>query len=143
VPIARLNRKTLQLLADSRVGEAGVLLQHKYWTGSYYLTGLGVECALKACLSRAIERHDFPDKGFINKAYTHKLEELAKLDGELWVQLNDEINADANLRDNWRTVRQWDDEKRYGVVEEVEAMSLYSATTEPGSGMLEWIRRRW
>ena len=26
-----------------------------------------------------MERHDFPDKSFINKAYTHKLEELAKL----------------------------------------------------------------
>jgi hypothetical protein len=59
------------------------------------------------------------------------------------VQLNDEINVDATLRDNWRTVRQWDDENRYGVVKEAEAMSLYSATTEPVSGMLEWIRRRW
>jgi hypothetical protein len=81
VPIARLNRETLQLFADSRVEEAGVLLQHKYWTGAYYLTGLGVECALKACLARAVQQHDFPDKGFINRAYTHNLEELAKLDG--------------------------------------------------------------
>jgi hypothetical protein len=143
VPIARLNRETLQLLADGRVGEARVLLQNKYWTGAYYLVGLSVECALKACLARAVHEHDFPDKGFINKAYTHKLEELAKLDAELWVQLNDEISADAKLRDNWRTVRQWDDEKRYSVVQEVEATSLYSATTEPGSGVLEWIRRRW
>lgn len=143
MPIARLNRETLQLLADTRVEEAGVLLQHEHWTGAYYLTGLGVECALKSCLARAVRQHDFPDKSFINKAYTHTLEELAKLDGELWVRLNDEIDMDAALRDNWRTVRQWDDEKRYGVVEEAEAKSLYSATTEPVSGMLEWIRRRW
>jgi hypothetical protein len=143
VPIARLNRETLQLLADSRIGEAQVLLQHKHWTGAYYLTGLGVECALKACLARAVQQHDFPDKSFINKAYTHNLEELAKLDGELWVQLNDEISVNSTLQDNWRTVRQWDDEKRYKVVEEAEAMSLYSATTEPVSGMLEWIRGRW
>jgi hypothetical protein len=143
VPIARLNRGTLQLLADSRVQEAEVLLQHRYWTGAYYLTGLGVECALKACLARAVERHDFPDKGFINRAYTHKLEELAKLDGELWVRLNDEISADATLRNNWSTVRQWDDEKRYETVAEPAAMFLYAATTEPVSGVLEWIRRRW
>jgi hypothetical protein len=143
VPIARLNRETLQLLAQSRLEEAGVLLQHRHWTGAYYLTGLGMECALKSCLARAVQKHDFPDKSFINKAYTHRLEELAKLDGELWVRLNDEIDEDAALRDNWRTVRQWDDEKRYGVVEEVEAKSLYAATTEPVSGMLEWIRRRW
>ena len=119
------------------------MLQHKYWTGAYYLTGLGVECALKACLARAVERHDFPDKGFINRAYTHKLEELAKLDGELWVRLNDEISIDATLRNNWSTVRQWDDEKRYETVAEAVAMSLYAATTEPVSGVLEWIRRRW
>jgi hypothetical protein len=143
VPIARLNRETLQLLADSRVGEAGVLLQHKYWTGAYYLTGLGVECALKARLALAVQRHDFPDKRFMDQAYTHNLEKLAKLDGELWVQLNNEIDVDATLRDNWRTVRQWDDERRYGVVEEAEARSLYSATTDPVSGMLGWIRRRW
>ena len=142
MPIARLNRGTLQLLADSRVQEARVLLQHKYWTGAYYLTGLGVECALKACLARAVERHDFPDKGFINRAYTHKLEDLAKLDGELWVRLNDEISVDATLRNNWSTVRQWDDEKRYETVAETVAMSLYAATTEPVSGVLEWIRRR-
>jgi HEPN domain-containing protein len=143
VPIARLNRGTLQLLAHSRVEEAALLLQHKHWTGAYYLTGLGVECALKSCLARAVQEHDFPDKSFIVKAYTHKLEELARLDGELWVQLNDEIGEDATLRDNWRTVRQWDDEKRYGVVDEAEARSLYSAAAEPVSGILEWIQRRW
>ena len=143
MPIARLNRGTLQLLAHSRVEEAGALLQHEHWTGAYYLTGLGMECALKSCLARAVQQHDFPDKSFINKAYTHKLEELARLDGQLWVQLNDEIGVDAILRDNWNTVRQWDDEKRYMVVEETEARSLYSAATEPVSGILEWIRRRW
>lgn len=143
MPIARLNRETLQLLADSRVEEAKVLLQNKHWTGAYYLTGLGVECALKSSLARAVQRHDFPDKSFINRAYTHNLEELAKLDSELWIRLNDEITTDVALRDNWRTVRQWDDEKRYAVVDEAEAVSLYSATTEGVSGMLEWIRRRW
>jgi hypothetical protein len=61
VAIARLNRGTLQLLAHSRVEEAALLLQHKYWTGAYYLTGFGVECALKSCLARAVQEHDFPD----------------------------------------------------------------------------------
>ena len=143
MPIARLNRETLHLLADSRLQEARVLLQQQYWTGAYYLTGLGVECGLKACLARAVQQHDFPDKSFINKAYTHKLEDLAKLDGELWVQLTDEMGTDSTLRDNWNAIRQWDDEKRYAVVSEAESRSLYSAATEPGSGILEWIRRRW
>lgn len=143
MPIARLNRETLQRFADGRVEEARVLLQHQHWTGAYYLTGLGVECALKACLARAVQQHDFPDKSFINRAYTHKLEELAKLDAELWIQLSNEMGMNAALRNNWSTVRQWDDEKRYWAVEEAEALSLYSATTEPVTGVLEWIRRRW
>ena len=143
MPIARLNRGILQLLADNRVHEAAVLLKHKHWTGAYYLTGLGVECALKACLARAVERHDFPDKSFINRAYSHKLEDLAKLDAELWVALNDEIRLDATLKNNWSTVRQWDDEQRYALVEEASAVSLHEAVAEPISGFLGWIRRRW
>jgi HEPN domain-containing protein len=143
VPIARLNRDILHALADTRIEEAGVLLERGYWTGAYYMTGLGVECALKACLARAVQRYDFPDKNFINRAYTHTLEELAKLDAELWIQLNDEMSFDATLRNNWSTVRQWDDDRRYGMVEEALAVSLYAAATEAVSGVLEWIGRRW
>jgi HEPN domain-containing protein len=143
MPIARLNRETLQLFADSRVKEARVLLEHKHWTGAYYLTGLGVECALKARLARAVQQHDFPDKGFINRAYSHSLEELAKLDVELWIEMNSDLGVDVKFASNWSIVRQWDDEKRYGVVDEEEANSLYTATTERAAGVLEWIRRRW
>jgi hypothetical protein len=143
VPIARLNREALQVFATSRVEEAGVLLQHKHWTGAYYLAGLGVECALKACLARAVQQHDFPDLDFIKNAYTHKLEKLAKLDVKIWAQLNSELSVNVSFASNWATVRQWNDEKRYGVVEGPEAQSLYTATTEPVSGVMEWIRRRW
>jgi hypothetical protein len=138
-----LNRETLQLLAGSRVEEAGLLIRHKHWTGAYYLTGLGVECVLKACLARGVQQYDFPDKGFINRAYTHKLEELAKLDVGFWVPLNNELSVNLKFASNWSSVRQWDDEKRYGIVGEEEAVSLYMATTEPVTGVLEWIQRRW
>jgi len=143
VPIARLNREKLQKLAESRIEEAGVLLKSKHWTGAYYLTGLGVECALKACLACAVQRYDFPDKSFINRAYTHKLEELAKLDAAVWTQLETEMRGDGKLASNWNTIWQWNDENRYEVVEQQEAISLYAAATEPVSGVMEWIRRRW
>lgn len=143
MPIARLNRATLQGFAENRIGEARVLLREKLWTGAYYLTGLGVECGLKACLAREVQQHDFPDKSFINKAYTHDLETLAELDAKLWTDLNQEMTINSALRGNWQTVRQWRDEKRYENVVEVEAISLFEATTEPSSGVLEWIRRRW
>jgi HEPN domain-containing protein len=141
--VARLNRKKLQRLVDSRLEEARVLLEKRLWTGAYYMTGLAVECALKACLARAVQQHDFPDKNFVNRAYTHKLKELAQLDGALWEDLLKEARVDVKLRSNWDAVLLWDDENRYEVVEKLQAESLYVATTEPGSGVMEWIRRRW
>lgn len=143
MPIARLTREKLQIMADDRIVEAGVLLESNHWTGAYYLTGLGVECALKACLAKAVQQYDFPDKRFINQAYTHDLQDLAKLDTQLWYQLNTEMIADVKLGSNWNTVWQWNDENRYELVKPADAVSLYAATIEPVSGVMEWIRRRW
>ena len=106
-------------------------------------TGLAVECALKAYLARAVQQYDFPDKGFVNRAYTHKLKELVQLDGVLWEDLQKEASADVKLGSNWDTVLGWNDENRYATVKEPEAKSLYAATTEPSSGVMEWLRRRW
>ena len=141
--VARLNREKLQLLTDSRLKEAGVLLDRECWTGAYYMTGLAVECALKAYLARAVQQYDFPDKNFVNRAYTHKLKELIQLDPALWGELQMEISGDERLRSNWDTVLLWNDENRYEIVEAQHAKSLYAATIEPGSGVMEWIRRRW
>jgi hypothetical protein len=143
VIVARLNRDKLQLLADSRLKEAGVLLDKAYWTGAYYLTGLAVECALKAYLASAVQQYDFPDKNFVNRAYTHKLKELVQLDAVLWEDMQKEISRDVKLESNWNTVLLWNDEYRYEIVEELQAKSLYAATTEPGFGVMEWVRRRW
>jgi hypothetical protein len=143
MPIARLNREKLQILAESRIAEAAVLLKSDHWTGAYYLTGLGVECALKACLAKGVLHGDFPDKSFINKAYTHKLEDLAKLDPEFWRDLDTGSKTNTLLAGNWSTVFEWDDEKRYELVERSEATSLYVSVTQADSGVLEWIRRRW
>ena len=141
--VAKLNRDKLQLLAVSKLEEARVLLDNKCWTGACYLTGLAVECALKGYLARAIQRHDFPDRNFIVRAYTHKLKDLVLLDPALWAELQNEIGSDVKLRSNWNTVLSWNDENRYEFLEELQAKSLYDATAEPGSGVMEWIRRRW
>jgi hypothetical protein len=143
VIVARLNRDKLRLLADSRLKEAGVLLDKAYWTGAYYMTGLAVECALKAYLASAVQQFDFPDRNFVNRAYTHKLKELAQLDAVFWEELQKEVSDDVKLESNWNTVLLWNDENRYEMVEELQAQSLYAATTEPGYGVMEWIRRRW
>lgn len=77
MPISRLNRDALRVLAGSRLEEARVLLENGFWTGAYYLTGLSVECALKSCLAGEVKEHDFPDKDFVNAMYVHNLEKLS------------------------------------------------------------------
>jgi hypothetical protein len=130
-------------LAGSRLEEARVLLENGLWTGAYYMTGLAVECALKSCLASAVKEHDFPDRRFVNDMYDHNLEKLFKLNGELWHALQADMKTDAHLSVNWSTVKDWDDSKRYDIVEELEARALHEATTAPGSGVMEWIRGKW
>ncbi len=129
--------------ADSRLEEGRVLLQNGQWTGSYYLTGFAVECALKACLARSVKEYDYPDKKFVNEMYQHKLQKLVTLDAALWVALQDDMKNDPNLEVNWNTVKDWDDEKRYDTVQEQEARGLYGATADAASGVMQWIRGKW
>jgi len=112
-------------------------------TGAYYMTGIAVGCALKTCLASAVKEHDFPDKEFVNAMYVHNLEKLFKLNGALWATLQADMKIDAKLSVNWSTVKEWDDSKRYDIVEELEAKAMYEASTEVGSGVMEWIRGRW
>lgn len=107
------------------------------------MTGLSVECALKSCLASAVKEYDFPDKEFVNAMYVHNLEKLFKLNGALWATLQADMKVDPKLNVNWSTVKDWDDSKRYDIVEELEAKALYEASTEAGSGVIEWIRGRW
>jgi HEPN domain-containing protein len=57
-----VNRKDLQFLARARLTEARALLDAGHPDGAYYLAGYAVECALKACIAKATQRHEFPDK---------------------------------------------------------------------------------
>jgi len=120
-----------------------VLLENELWTGAYYMTGLAVECALKSCLAGAVREYDFPDKKFVNDMYVHDLEDLFRLNGKLWADLQSDVKTDAPLNVNWSTVKDWDESKRYDIVGELEARALFEATTAPGSGVMDWVRRRW
>jgi HEPN domain-containing protein len=143
VPIAKVNRDILRSLANARIEEARILLDNGQWTGSYYMAGLGVECALKSCLAAAVKEYDFPDKDFVNAMYVHNLERLLRLNGGLWNSLQPDMKADVKLETNWNTVKDWDDSRRYVIVEELEARALYAATTEIPSGMMVWIKGKW
>ncbi len=143
MPIASLNRDKLRTLANDRIEEARILLDSSRWTGAYYMTGLGVECALKSCLAGAVKEHDFPDKDFVNAMYVHKLEKLFRLSSGLWRSLQLDIMSDPKLGVNWNTVKDWDDAKRYDTVDELEAKALFDAATETRSGVIVWIKGKW
>jgi HEPN domain-containing protein len=138
-----VNRTNFQQLSSLRRREASVLLAASEYAGAYYLAGYAVECALKACVAKQIQRHDFPDRKFVSDAYTHKLESLLKLAG-LATDLGREMATNRALELNWAIVRDWNEESRYELgTTENGARDLYSACTARGHGVLPWIRTRW
>jgi hypothetical protein len=65
-----MNRTDFQKLTELRLNEANTLLGGKCYEGAYYLTGYAVECALKACIAKQTQQHDFPIKNS-DKIYVH------------------------------------------------------------------------
>ena len=61
------NREALQLISRQRKREAAALLRAKLFPGAYYLAGYAVECALKACVAKQTNKHDFPNKNWLPK----------------------------------------------------------------------------
>jgi HEPN domain-containing protein len=137
-----LTRRNLQQLARKRLREARLLLQAQEYDGAYYLAGLGIECALKACIARGTRRHDFPSKQVVIESYSHELTRLMKVAG-LENTFNQESNAHAAFANNWNVVKDWRVESRYTTVAPQTARDMYSAVVSRSHGVMPWIRRNW
>jgi hypothetical protein len=61
-----MNRTDFQQLAELRLREAEALLAAGLPDGAYHLAGYSVECALKACIAKRTQLHDFPEKKLVN-----------------------------------------------------------------------------
>ena len=107
-----MNKKILQALVEARLADAQALLKAKRFDAAYYLAGYVIECALKACIAKKTKRHDFPDKDFARKAYTHDLEDLAQLAG-LKDTLKLQFRQDPSLETQWGVVKDWSEVSRY------------------------------
>jgi len=70
-----MHRADFHKLADIRIKEAKVLLDRQCYEGAYYLSGYSVECALKACIAKKTQAHDFPPQD-ARTFYTHDLDIL-------------------------------------------------------------------
>ncbi len=138
-----MNRIDFQKLADIRIEEAPVLVKAKKWAGAYYLAGYAVECSFKACIAKRTKRHDYPDKDFTAKCYTHKLEQLV-VQAALQTAFGTARNADPDLEVNWTVVKDWDEKARYERKRSrAQARGLHDAITDSAHGVLPWIKLRW
>ena len=138
-----MNRKDLQILAELRLDDAKILLDAGRFAGAYYLLGYAVECALKACITKQIKEHDFPDKQLILDSYTHNLEQLLRISG-VKSQLDLRMTGDKAFEVNWTTVKDWTEAARYdNNVPEVRARDLLNAVVDATSGVLTWLKTVW
>jgi len=137
-----MNRADFQQLAELRLREAETLLAAGLPDGAYYLAGYSVECALKACIAKRTQLHDFPEKKLVNDSHTHNLKELLRL-AELKTELDSVLDADPEMRSNLETVQDWSETTRYQRKTAQDAIALLTAIEDQEGGLLPWIRLHW
>lgn len=92
-----------------RVQEAETLLAAGLFEGAYYLAGLAVGCALKACIAKATQQYEFPDQARTRAVYSHNLDGLLKEAGLLEIMQN----TDPHTQRDWGQISAWRIETRY------------------------------
>ncbi len=110
--------------------------------GAYYLAGYAIECALKACIAKLTNQHDYPDKHFALDCYTHDIEKLLRLAG-LETSRKADSGVNPALALNWTIVKDWNERSRYERHSLAKARKLIDAITDDVNGVLPWIKVRW
>ncbi len=136
-----MTRKDLQKLAAVRLREAKLLLKANAPDGAYYLAGYAVECALKACIAKSTERHDFPDLKRVKSSYTHNAKELIVVSG--LKSAFDEAMRQSEFALRWDVVIQWSEESRYISHSPQEALDLIEAVENRKHGILQWLKKHY
>ena len=137
-----MNRSDLQNLSRVRHQEAKILFQSGQYSGAYYLAGYAVECALKACIAKLTQKHEFPDKARVDRSYIHNVSRLMEVAG-LKTQLDGDMRVNSRLAANWEFTRNWSEESRYRLWSRAEAESMIDAITGRKDGVIPWIKRHW
>ncbi len=122
-----------------RVREARALFQSRLYDGAYYLGGLAVENALKACIAKATERHQFPDRGRANRAYSHNLEGLLR---EAGLERHLTLAAPA-VQAAWALVKDWRVETRYEAGKSGKEADEFLRAVVGRQGILPWLKPFW
>jgi HEPN domain-containing protein len=136
-----MNRKQFQQLAKVRLREAKLLLAANTPDGAYYLAGYSIECALKACIAKSTERHDFPDKARANRSHTHNLKDLIHV-ADLKA-IHDEAVRQYEFSRRWDIVAAWNEESRYSGNSLADAKDLIEAIENRKYGILPWLKKHY
>ena len=132
-------RTDLQKLAIARVADARALRAAGRNDAAFYLAGMAVECALKACIAAKRQRYEFPDRRLAERAWAHDLErllDLADLSSEMLV-------APPAVLDNWSVVRAWKVDVRYLLVKSASESDAFLKAVSGRGGVLPWVKQRW
>lgn len=140
--MGKLTRDQLKALAQTRLDDAKVLIREKQFSGAYHLTGIAVECALKACISTQTQQFDFPDKVRVLDSWVHDLTKLVNTAG-LQEELGKRSAAEPQFGANWSTVKDWSVESRYAQYSETQANDMFAAVTDKTHGIMGWIGKHW
>jgi HEPN domain-containing protein len=137
-----MNRIDFQQVSELRLRESNALLKVGMTEGAYYLAGYAIECALKACIAKRTQEHDFPEKeskGY----YSHDLEDLLGF-ARLRIELDQEMRLNTAMRANWIIVKNWSEESRHEKTKTTaDATQLLNAIEDAKGGLLPWLRQRW
>jgi HEPN domain-containing protein len=134
-----VDRRDLQELSKVRLKEARALMELGLYDGAYYLAGYAVECALKACIAKETQRHQFPDKKRVDLSHSHDLLQLIRVAG-LEDQHRERVRSDPDFETNWEVVRRWSEQSRYRRHSHESAQALLVAISERRHGVITWIR---
>jgi hypothetical protein len=137
-----MNKRDFVKLVGIRESDAQILLASRRYDGSAYMIGYAIECGLKAIIASQTKRGDYPDKDFVHKIYTHKLETLTDLAG-LKTDLRNQMNMNINFSGNWLLCRGWSEQRRYTYgTSRQDAVDLVNAATDSINGVLPWIKQK-
>lgn len=137
-----MNRMDLQRMANANYEDACLLFQHDRHASAYYLAGFAVELAIKAAIARHIHAETIPDKQFINRVFTHKLDDLLNLAG-LNMRLKEAALETPSLAVAWGVVANWSVVSRYEMIDAFQAADMLSAVGDPGHGVMQWLKTYW
>lgn len=137
-----IHKTELIKLAEAKASDAVLLLKNGRNSNAYYLAGYAIEIGLKAIIAGEFRNDTLPDKGFVNSAYTHKLDDLVRLAG-IATALKTRQQSSPAFDSNWAIVANWSEQTRYEVTDVMTANAMLSAVSDAQNGVLPWLRTFW